>query len=70
MITLYGKPDADLLRESSNTLWSCTHGGEDATIVIPVKEIKLVIAMVPHSTAVLGEEWKDRVFVVEKPGWM
>lgn len=24
--------------------------------------------MVPHSVEILGEEWADRVFVVEKPG--
>ncbi|KAJ3996740.1 hypothetical protein F5050DRAFT_1799474 [Lentinula boryana] len=68
MVILYGKPDEELLRNSSSTLWTCMHGGNGATMVISVKNVKSVVAMVPHSTSILGDGWKDRVFVVEKPG--
>ncbi|KAJ3872829.1 hypothetical protein F5051DRAFT_463280 [Lentinula edodes] len=68
MVTLYTKPNPLLLRLSSSALWSCEHGDVDATRVVNVTEIEAVIAMVPHSTEFLGEDWKDRVFVVEKPG--
>ncbi|KAJ3899660.1 hypothetical protein F5879DRAFT_810558, partial [Lentinula edodes] len=68
MVTLYTEPNPLLLCLSSSALWSCEHGDVDATRVVNVTEIEAVIAMVPHSTEFLGEDWKDRVFVVEKPG--
>ena len=68
MASLYSRPDNDLLKESSNTLWSCKHQGEGAMAVIDVKAIEAVVAMVPHSVEILGAEWADRVFVVEKSG--
>lgn len=37
-------------------------------VAINVKDIEAVVAVVPHSTRILGEEWGDRVFVIEKPG--
>jgi hypothetical protein len=37
-------------------------------VVLNVKSIESVVAMVPHSTAFLGEGWADRFFVVERPG--
>ncbi|KAJ3810033.1 hypothetical protein F5876DRAFT_65983 [Lentinula aff. lateritia] len=66
MVTLYTEPNPLLLRLSSSALWSCEHGNVDATRVVNVTEIEAVIAMVLHSTEFLGEEWKDRIFVVEK----
>ncbi|KAH7879126.1 uncharacterized protein C8R40DRAFT_1158969 [Lentinula edodes] len=68
MVTLYTKPNPLLLHLSSSALWSCKHGDVDATRVVNVTEIEAVIAMVLHSTEFLGEDWKDCVFVVEKPG--
>ncbi|KAJ4479636.1 hypothetical protein C8J55DRAFT_536243 [Lentinula edodes] len=62
MVTLYTEPNPLLLRLSSSALWSCEHGDVDATRVVNVTEIEAVIAMF------LGEDWKERVFVVEKPG--
>ncbi|KAF9063514.1 hypothetical protein BDP27DRAFT_1426853 [Rhodocollybia butyracea] len=56
------------LAMSSNALWSCTHGTEECMAVVNVKDNQSVVAMVPHSTAILGDEWKDQVFVVEAPG--
>ena len=68
MASLYSRPDPDLLKESSNTLWSCKRQVDDGIVVVDVKRIEAVVAMVPHSVEILGEEWADRVFVVEKPG--
>ena len=68
MASLYSHPNIDLLKESSNTLWSCKHQEEAAMAVIDVKAIEVVVAMVPHSVEILGAEWADWVFVVEKPG--
>ncbi len=68
MVTLYSPPDIDLLRRSSNVLWSCQPQGDEGLTVIPVKYIQSVVAMVPFSVAFLGQNWADWVFVVEKPG--
>ncbi|RDB17057.1 hypothetical protein Hypma_001774 [Hypsizygus marmoreus] len=68
MVSLYSHPDLGLLRESSNTLWSCRHQGVAGLVVMEVKCIEAVVAMAPHSVAILGQEWNGRVFVVEKPG--
>lgn len=68
MATLYTQPDTQLLQESSGTLWSCCAGGDEGVVVVDVKCIESVVAIVPHSTSTLGEHWKYRVFVIEKPG--
>jgi hypothetical protein len=68
VISLYSRPDPELLRLSSNTLWSCRHQGDAALVVVDVKSILAVVAVVPHSTGLLGRQWEGRMFVVEKPG--
>jgi len=68
MIALYGDPDRDLLRNSSGTVWSCRHLGDSGVMVVDAKEISAVVAMVPHPTHTLGEDWRGWMFVVEKPG--
>lgn len=68
MASLYSRPDPDLLSASSGTLWSCRHQGDAAVVVVDVKCIEAVVAIVPHSTQILGDEWEGRVFVIEKPG--
>ncbi|KAG6864055.1 hypothetical protein C0991_000548 [Blastosporella zonata] len=67
-ISLYSHPDADLLAASAGTVWSCRHQGNNRVIVVDVKCIDAVVAVVPHSTGILGANWEGRVFVVEKPG--
>ncbi|KAG6835383.1 hypothetical protein H0H93_001990 [Arthromyces matolae] len=68
VVSLYTRPDPHLLEISAGTLWSCRHQGDNAIVVVNVKMIESVVAVIPHSTGILGAEWKDRVFVVEKPG--
>ncbi|KAF8153850.1 hypothetical protein B0H34DRAFT_753304 [Crassisporium funariophilum] len=68
MISLFGPPDVTLLRASSDTLWSCQSLGDLGLMVVDAKEITSVVAMVPHSTHTLGDDWSGRFFVVEKPG--
>ena len=62
MVSLYSAPDRDLLAKSSNTLWSCRYQGANALRIIDVKDIKAVVAMIPHKQPELA----GRVFVVEK----
>ncbi|KAG6824974.1 hypothetical protein H0H92_005267 [Tricholoma furcatifolium] len=68
MIDLYSRPNSDLLRQSSYTLWTCKRVSGDRMIVVDAKAIQSVVCMAPHSTETLGAEWEDWVFLVEKPG--
>ncbi|KAG2112432.1 hypothetical protein DEU56DRAFT_749347, partial [Suillus clintonianus] len=63
VVSVYGPPDPALLESSSFTVWSCEYHGEGALAVIPVRCIKAVVAMVPHSL-----RGQNQYFVVEKPG--
>ncbi|KAF9059841.1 hypothetical protein BDP27DRAFT_1190999, partial [Rhodocollybia butyracea] len=49
MVSRYSKPDAQLLKDSFGTVISCKYQGADNLAVIPVKDIKSVVGMVPHS---------------------
>lgn len=63
----YGPPDFDLLRASSQCVWSCRR--EEALLVINARAIVSVVAMVPHTQpgGQLGA-YSGQVFVVEKMG--
>ncbi|KAI0732456.1 hypothetical protein BC629DRAFT_1302176 [Irpex lacteus] len=71
MVDLYSRPDEALLRESSNTLWSChKQAGNAGLCVVELAEVFSVVAMVPHPPLLdptLGN-FTGRVFVVEKIG--
>jgi hypothetical protein len=69
LVSLYSNPDVDLLRVSHGTLWSCEHQGDAALQFIDVKIIKSVVAMIPHSPNIRGQQARDRFFLVEKPGF-
>ncbi|KAG6896261.1 hypothetical protein C0992_009418 [Termitomyces sp. T32_za158] len=68
MIDLYSRPNSDLLRESSYTLWTCKRASGERVVVVDAKAIQAVVCMAPHSVEMLGDGWKDWVFLVEKPG--
>ena len=71
MVSVYSRPDADLLQQSSNALWSCKYRGKEELVVIDVKSIMSVVAMVPHPPMrdeALKRRLAGRVFVVEKLG--
>jgi hypothetical protein len=69
LVSLYSRPDIDLLRVSHDTLWSCEHQGDSALHFIDVRIIQSVVAMIPHSPVIRGQEASDRFFLVEKPGF-
>ena len=69
LVSIYSSPDPELLRVSHNTLWSCEYQGDSALKFIDVRTIKSVVAMIPHSPAIRGQEARDRFFLVEKPGF-
>ncbi|EIW73862.1 hypothetical protein CONPUDRAFT_53544 [Coniophora puteana RWD-64-598 SS2] len=70
VIWKYSEPDPDLLRMSSQTLWTCRHLGEESATVIDVRQIKSLIAMPPHCPTIPSTRLaEDRFFLVEKPGF-
>lgn len=68
MIDLYSRPNADLLQALSYTLWTCKKANKERIVVVDAKSIQSVVCMAPHSVEMLGSEWKDWIFLVEKPG--
>lgn len=68
-MSLYSHPNPSLLRLSVNTLWSCKYQSDAALRFIDVKSIQSVVAMVPHTPAIEGQDPGERFFLVEKPGF-
>jgi hypothetical protein len=68
LVSLYSRPDPTLLRVSVNTLWSCEYQGDSALKFVEVKCIQAVVAMIPHTPVIEGQEARERFFLVEKPG--
>lgn len=73
MLTRYSGADELLFQQSSGALYSCTLQPDSGVQVIDVSDIDSVVAMIPHSlpflqAAQLGDTFKNRVFVVERPG--
>jgi len=50
-------------------MWSCEYQGDAALKFIDVKTIQSVVAMVPHTPAIEGQDPGERFFLVEKPGF-
>ena len=67
LVSLYSMPHRELLRLSSNTLYSCEYKGDNALHFIDVKTIQAVVAMVPHTSVIGHQEPSERFFLVEKP---
>ncbi len=71
LVSIYSPPDAELLRESSETVYSCEHQGDTGLRAVFVSDIAAVVAMVPLFD-VTGEGEviipENRYFLVEKPG--
>ncbi|KAJ3753755.1 hypothetical protein EV360DRAFT_52925, partial [Lentinula raphanica] len=68
MVSIYGRPDHDLLQQSSNALWACEYLGSQNLHVIPVSQLQSVVSMqplpvFPHEVHLVG--WW---FVVQKAG--
>ena len=67
LVYLYGPPDADLLEDSSHTLWACEYLPTNIQVV-EVTDITAVISMQPLPKAPGDDPAKDLLFVVEKSG--
>ena len=67
MVSLYSRPDNDLLESSYHTLLLCSYMGDISLCVIDVKSVMSVVGMAPHQPFP-GALPVDRYFVVEKRG--
>ncbi|KAG1724251.1 hypothetical protein EDB19DRAFT_1644676 [Suillus lakei] len=68
MVSVYSRPDPELLQKSSQTVWSCQHHGDQALQLVSMKSIHSVVAMVPHRPVLPSGVEEDRFFLLEKPG--
>jgi hypothetical protein len=69
LVSLFSTPDPTLLHLSVNMLWSCAYQGDSALEFVNVNCIQAVVAMVPHTLVIDGQEMSERFFLVKKPGF-
>jgi hypothetical protein len=63
LVSLYLKPDLELLGRSNRTVWACLYQGNAGLAVVAAKSIISAVAMVP-----LIHREENVMFVVEKLG--
>jgi hypothetical protein len=66
LVSVWSDPDMDLLRESSETVYSCRYRGDACLRVIDVKTITSVVAMIPMTPR--DADSSTHFFLLEKPG--
>ncbi|KAI0315341.1 hypothetical protein OF83DRAFT_1164840 [Amylostereum chailletii] len=66
LVSVFGEPDQEMLRSSSNTVWVASYKAETNLAVVDVKDIQSVVAMIPwqHENPVNVTLY----FLDEKPG--
>jgi hypothetical protein len=69
LISVFSRPDPTLFHLSVNVLWSCAYQGDSSLEFVDVNCIQAVVAMVPHTPVIDGQEASERFFLVEKPGY-
>jgi hypothetical protein len=58
MVTLFSEPDPYWLQESHQTYRLCRKGGDDDVVVVPVQDLRSLIAMIPdESQQNMGDMW-------------
>lgn len=72
MVSVFGVPNRELLKESFGVLWAA-HSGEAGMRVIPAKSILSVVAMIPFPSehgvsAEARQKFAGRHFLYEKMG--
>lgn len=68
IVSVYSRPDPELLQRSTQTVWSCKHEADQALQLVSVKSIQSVVAMIPHRPKLPSGVVEDRFFLLEKPG--
>lgn len=71
VLSLYGKPDQELLDASSKTYWTAQHLCDDGIRVVDIKCLKSVVMMAPdkqYGKTHRDETEGDRWYLMQKPG--
>ncbi|KAG2106524.1 hypothetical protein BD769DRAFT_1336785, partial [Suillus cothurnatus] len=68
MVSVYSRPDPELLQKSMQTVWSCKYHDSEALQLVSAKSIQSVVAMIPHRPKLQSGVVEDRFFLLEKPG--
>lgn len=66
LVSLYGRPNADILEESYHTLWACKYNGSENLCVVNPSSILSVVSMQPLPQ--LEGDPENLWFVAEKSG--
>ncbi|KAF9526301.1 hypothetical protein CPB83DRAFT_870512 [Crepidotus variabilis] len=67
LVLLYKRPDAEILRESLETLWACKRGSNEDYCIVSITSIISVVSIQPLPSAEERES-REMWFVVEKSG--
>lgn len=67
VVSIYSRPDQNILEESSQTLWVCKYNGTSNLHLVPAKDIISVVSMQPLPPQ-NEPELEGKLFVVEKSG--
>ncbi|KAG1741395.1 hypothetical protein EDD22DRAFT_786704 [Suillus occidentalis] len=67
MVSVYSRPDPELLQKLMQTVWLCKYHDE-ALQLVSVKSIQSVVAMISHCPKLQSGMVEDRFFLLEKPG--
>ncbi|KAI0309219.1 hypothetical protein OF83DRAFT_1072394, partial [Amylostereum chailletii] len=73
LVSMFDRPDLEMLALSYGTVWSSTYRGRAGFQVIAAQDILSVVAMIPHTftdmiTEAQGYVDGKKYFLVEKPG--
>lgn len=66
VVSVYGRPNAEILTKSSHVLWAAAYMGDANLHVIEVKDIISVVSMQPLPRLPIDSD--DLWFVIEKSG--
>jgi hypothetical protein len=66
LVSVYSRPNQDILEDSFDTLWACKYSADDNLQVVSITTIVSVVSMQPLPP--LPGEPDDYWFVVEKSG--
>lgn len=66
VVSLYGRPDLDILEDSAKTLWACEFERYNDVRIVDLSVLVAVVSMQPLEKVENGEA--DRWFPVEKSG--
>jgi hypothetical protein len=68
MVSVYSRPDPELLQKSMQSVWSCKYHDSEALQLVSAKSIQSVVSMIPHRPKLQSGVVEDCFYLLEKPG--